>query len=213
MINKYKHISFDLDGTLVHTLPEYRYKIVPEVINKLGGSIKEKHSIDKFWFEAERDQVIKNEFNLDPDHFWNLFRKTDSPEERSKHTRAYEDAESTLRKLKKIGKVISIITGAPHFIAEMEIEKLNGAPCDFYLSIHDSEFDAKPNPESLNYAIKKLKVNPNGTLYIGNSNEDAYFAKNAGVDFAYLERKEHKFDLGDYAVATIHSLNDLFKSA
>ena len=55
MLKKYKHIAFDLDGTLVHTVPEYRYKIVPEVVSQLGGTIDSVHSIDKFWFEGGRD--------------------------------------------------------------------------------------------------------------------------------------------------------------
>ncbi len=209
MLNKYKHISFDLDGTLVHTVTEYRHKIVPEVVKKLGGTIKEKYFIDRFWFEYGRDEIIQNGFDLNPSIFWKLFRETDNPEKRSLNTRAYEDSEPTLRRLKEAGKTISIITGAPHFIAEMEIRKLNGAPHDFYLSIHDSEFNPKPDHGSFVHTLKKLNMKPEETLYVGNSNEDAYFAKNAGVDFIYLERKEHKFNLGDHSIATIHSLNEL----
>lgn len=211
MLKKYKHISFDLDGTLVHTVPEYRHKIVPEVVEKLGGTIKEKHSIDRFWFEGGRDLIIQNEFGLNPPDFWKLFREVDLPESRSAHTRAYDDSERNFRKLKAMNKTISIITGAPHFVAQLEIEKLNGAPYDFYLSIFDNKFKPKPDPGSLQYALKKLDMKPAETVYIGNSNEDAHFAKNAGVDFIYLERKEHQFDLKDYAIATIHSLDELFR--
>lgn len=209
MIRKYKHISFDLDGTLVHTIPEYRHKVVPDVVKKLGGHIKEKHSVDKFWFEAGRDTIIKDEFALEPNIFWNLFRQVDSPENRSVHTRAYIDSKPAFRRLKKLGKIISIITGAPAWIAEMEIRKLNGAPYDFYLPIGESEFKQKPDPEGFFYALKKLSVEPKDTVYIGNSNEDAHFAKNAGVDFVYLERKEHQFDLKDFAIGIIHSLDEL----
>lgn len=209
-LDRYRHLSFDLDGTLVHTIPEYRHKIVPKVVRDLGGTIRDGHSVDRFWFESGRDVIIRNDFGLEPTRFWSLFRSSDSLEERSAHTRAYEDAERTLRRLKEINKVISIITGAPHRIAQMEIEKLNRAPYDFYLSITDSEFSEKPGPKSFHYALEKLAVRPDETLYIGNSNEDAYYAKNAGVDFVYLERKEHRFDLRDYAVATIHSLDELF---
>ena len=93
----------------------------------------------------------------------------------------------------------------------MEIEKLNGAPHDFYLSIFDNGFGGKPNPESLFHVLKKLNMGLDETVYIGNSSEDAYYAKNAGVDFIYLERKEHEFDLKDYAIATINSLDELFQ--
>jgi len=209
MLRKYKHISFDLDGTLVHTVPEYRHKIVREVVNQLGGIIDNIQSIDKLWFEPDRNTTIQNEFHVNPDEFWNLFRTMDSPEKRSAHTHAYDDAERTFHKLKTADKIISIITGAPHYIAQMEIGKLNGAPHDFYLSLCD-KFSDKPNPESLLHVLEKLSIDPNETVYIGNSSEDAYYAKNAGVDFIYLERKKHDFDLKDYAVAIIHSLDELF---
>lgn len=210
MLNKYRHISFDLDGALVHTFPEYRYEIVPMVVEKLGGTIKDKHSIDRFWFESGRDEVIRNDFGLEPSRFWPFFREADSPEKRSSYIRAYDDAERTLRRLKQMNKIVSIITGAPHHIAQMEIEKLNGAPHDFYFSITDSEFTEKPNPKSFHYVLENLIVKPDETIYIGNSNEDAYYAKNAGVDFIHLDRKEHQFDLRDYVIATIHSLDELF---
>ena len=93
----------------------------------------------------------------------------------------------------------------------MEIEKLNGAPHDYYLSITDSGHEEKPNPKSFEFVMKELALQkPNTTVYIGNSNEDAYYAKNAGVDFIYLERREHPFVLDDYAICTIHSLDELF---
>jgi HAD superfamily hydrolase (TIGR01549 family) len=210
MIEKYRHISFDLDGTLVHTVPEYRHKILPEIIKTLGGSVKEIHSIDKFWFESGRDRIIRNEFNLEPEIFWELFRKIDTPKERSKHTTAYPDAEKAIKKLKNSSKVISIITGAPAWIAEMEIGKLNDIGHDYYLSIHGGGFKSKPDPKSFFHVLNKLSLKPEETLYIGNSNEDAFYAKNAGVDFLYLERKEHKFDLADYSIGKIHSLDELF---
>lgn len=208
-LKKYKHVSFDLDGTLVHTSEEYRFDIVPKIIDRLGGKLKERQSVNKFWFEANRDLVIKNEFNLDPPIFWELFRKIDTPESRSAHTNAYPDAEPAIRFLKQQGKTISIITGAPEWIAKMEIEKLNGAPHKFYLSIHHNNFKPKPAPESFFFVLDKLKIKPGESLYIGNSNEDAFFAKNAGVDFVYLCRKEHEFNLEDYCVAKVHSLEEL----
>ena len=48
------------------------------------------------------------------------------------------------------------------------------------------------------------------TLYVGNSNEDALFAHNVGVDFLYLERRKHEFDMTKYSIAEIHSLDELF---
>jgi HAD superfamily hydrolase (TIGR01549 family) len=210
LVEKYNHFSFDLDGTLVHTLPEYRHDVVPRVVSELGGTVKDKSSIDRFWFESGRDEIIKNCFSLDPAVFWKLFRRKDLPEQRALYTQAYPDAEKSLHFLREKDKLISIVTGAPHWIAKMEIEKLNSAPYDYYLSITDSEYEEKPNPKSFELVMKRLALQEaTTTVYIGNSNEDAYYAKNAGVDFIYLERKEHPFALDDYAVCAIHSLDEL----
>jgi len=210
MIKKYKHISFDLDGTLVHTLPAYRYQLLAAVVKILGGKVPIHRNIDKFWFENARDEIILKDFGLEADEFWKVFRKMDDPEKRALNTNAYSDSEPVLRKLKAAGKIVSIITGAPHNIAEFEIKKLNGAPFDYYLSIFDRGFKEKPLSESFNFVLNELKSRPEETVYIGNSNEDAYFAKNAGVDFIYLERRQHEFDSKDWVVKTIHSLEELF---
>jgi len=209
-LDSYNHISFDLDGTLVHTVAEYRHKIIPEVVRELGGHIKDAHFIDRFWFESGRDKIIQEGFNLNPAVFWKLFRARDDAKVRAAHTTAYSDAESALRKLKDLGKVTSIITGAPHWVAKMEIEKLNDAPHDFYLSLHDKGFGEKPDPRGMNYTLEQLHVTQEETLYIGNSDEDALFAKQAGVDFVYLERKEHVFEFKDFSVLAIHLLDELF---
>lgn len=208
MIKKYKHISFDLDGTLVHTLAEYRYKVLPLVAKELGGKIPGKRDMDRFWFENARDEIISKDFGFEPAAFWKLFRIMDDPVQRALHTDAYPDSEKILKALKKKNKKISIITGAPHVIAEFEIKKLNDISLDYYLSIFDSDFQEKPAPEAFHFVLKKLKVKPDETVYIGNSNEDAHFAKNAGVDFIYLERRQYEFDSKDWMA--IHSLEELF---
>ena len=213
MIENYRHISFDLDGTLVHTVPEYRYMIVPKVVERLGGVSPSKRAIDRFWFESTRNRIIESEFKLDPISFWTVYQQHDLAAERDRHTHAYDDAAPVIALLKQMGKTISIITGAPERIAKMEMAKLNGAPIDFYCSTTSHGFPEKPNPESFHFVLRKLGMSPAHTLYIGNSNEDAFFAKNAGVDFIYLERKQHEFDEKEWMVATVHSLHDLIKSS
>lgn len=210
MLKKYKHISFDLDGTLVHTLPEYRYQLLPKIAKALRGRVPTSRDIDRFWFESARDEIILKNFGFDPIDFWKIFREMDDPKERAFNTSAYLDSEIALRKLKKDGKIVSIITGVPHNIAELEMKKLNGASLDYYLSIFERGFKEKPSPESFKFVLQELKIGPEETVYIGNSNEDAYFAKNTGVDFIYLERQQHEFDSKDWIIKTIRSLEELF---
>lgn len=209
MIRPLRHISFDLDGTLVHTAPAYRHMIVPSVIAHLGGKRPAAHAVDRFWFEPNRDQIIREEFGLDPAVFWNYYRSFEVPQQRRAYTHAYEDAEPLLRALKAQGKLVSIITGAPHWIAQMEIGLLNGADYGYYHSITDGPFREKPDPASFHFVLQKLRVRPEETVYIGNGNEDAAFARNAGTAFIYIERHEHDFFSDDNALMTVHSLADL----
>lgn len=211
MLEKYKHVSFDLDGTLVHTISDYRYWIVPFVVKKLGGAISSLSAADEFWFEADRDETVSQKFKLNPETFWQLFKQIDTPRRRSKFTFAYHDVEDCFWRLNKMSKLISIITGAPLWISKMEVRKLNNAPVDFYLATNThKKLKAKPDPSGMYYVLERLAVSAQETVYIGNSNEDAIFAKNSGIDFIYLERQEHKFYLKNSAIAIIKTLNELY---
>ena len=140
-----------------------------------------------------------------------MFRKIDSAEHRAAHTFAHEDSVRSMLKLKDLGKKISIITGAPTFIAELEIKKLERTSYDHYTCLRDDgPYAKKPDPRGMHFVLEKLQHKPHETLYIGNSNEDAEFAKNAGCDFLYLERKEHEFENTDWMVGVIESLDELF---
>jgi phosphoglycolate phosphatase-like HAD superfamily hydrolase len=210
MLRKYKHISFDLDGTLVHTISDYRYWIVPFVVKKLGGAISSLSTVDEFWFEADRDETVSQKFKLNPKTFWQLFKQIDTPRRRSKFTFAYHDVEDCFWRLNKMGKLISVITGAPLWISKMEVRKLNNAPVDFYLTTNTHRrLKAKPHPSGMYYVLKRLGAATNETVYVGNSDEDAMFAQNSGVDFIYLERQEHKFNFQKTTIAIIETLNEL----
>lgn len=211
-LSKYKHISFDLDGTLVHTVPEYRHKIVPETIaNCKGKECSDPRHIDCFWFESTRDKVISDEFNLDPKDFWSAFKKIDTEHSRDEYSEAYPDAIETLQKLKEMGKVTSIITGSPDWIAKIYLSKLLDAEYDFCLCLKDSTLPNKPEPDAMFETLNKLGVDLEETLYIGNSNQDAEFAKNAGCDFVHLNRDSYELKNTDRFVGVVRSLNELFR--
>jgi len=60
-----KAVIFDLDGTLVHTAPVYRYMVVGDALETLGIENIFKKDIDDFWFrgEKERKRIIEKENN------------------------------------------------------------------------------------------------------------------------------------------------------
>lgn len=212
IIDKYKLIVFDLDGTLVHTTGEYRYFIVPKVLKKLKKNAAiSLDIIDKFWFNGERDETIAKYFHCDPKIFWKNFHKEDKLEERAKYTHVYDDVIATLKSLKKIGKKLAITTGAPKKLAQMEIGLLPENYFKKIISIHSTRYKPKPDPQSLLGYLKFCKTKANDSVYIGNSGEDLQYAKNAGVDFIYLERKKHSLNSKLKPEKTIHTLTQLLE--
>lgn len=208
LINKYQLIIFDLDGTLVHTTAEYRYYIVPKVLKKLGINKTSLNLIDKFWFDGDRDKTIQDNFKCDKDLFWKVFRKEDNFEQRAKYTHAYDDVEESVKKLKKLNKLLAITTGAPKWIAKIETNLIPKNNFAKITSITSTRYKAKPHPESLLGCLKFCNTKANKAVYIGNSREDSQYAKAAGVDFIYLERREHNFS-GEF-ITTINTLTELF---
>ncbi|HEU0050506.1 MAG TPA: HAD family hydrolase [Patescibacteria group bacterium] len=209
MIEGYSHISFDLDGTLVGTRAEYRHQIIPPIIKELGGSCDDPESIDRFWFEIGRSKIIKEEFRIDPEKFWQRFREVDPPVRRAEFTTAYPDVKNALGRLKILGKKISVITGSPASIAKAELEKLGSIEFDHICSIHDEGFREKPAPDGMHDTLKKLGEQASETLYIGNGMEDALFAEAAGCGFIFLNRNEYTFP-NSQKLTSIETLHQLF---
>ncbi len=209
LINKYKLIIFDLDGTLVHTTAEYRYFIVPHVLKKIGVSKKPNLKlIDKFWFDGNRNSTIINNFKCDKDLFWKVFHKEDNADQRAIYTHAYDDVEESVKKLKKLNKLLAITTGAPKWIAKIETNLIPKNEFLKIISITSTRYKAKPHPESLIGCLKYYGIKAQDSVYIGNSGEDGIYANAAKVDFIYLERREHSFS--GKSITTINTLKDLF---
>lgn len=205
----YKAVIFDLDGTLVHTTPEYRYKIVGQTLKDLGTKSSD-HYIDRFWFEARRDEIIKNHFKLEPELFWQTYRKYDTPELREQFTRLYDDIDF-IKELKRKGYKIGIVTGSPMPIAFLEIKMLGEENFDEIVITHSSSgIKHKPHPHGLLECLNKLGIKKEEAIYVGNADEDVITAKNAQVFDVLLKRGEHTF-LEINPSLTILSLYELRK--
>lgn len=112
LLNKYTLLVFDLDGTLVHTTAEYRYFVVPKVLERLGQDAAKitLKSIDKFWFDGDRESTISEHFKVDPYKFWKTYHKYDLPQTGKRFTRHYEDVLPALKAFKKKKKLLAIAT-------------------------------------------------------------------------------------------------------
>ncbi len=204
-----KAIVFDLDGTLVHTEPDYRYLVVGETLKELGAQAS-KRDIDRFWFEGDRDRIIQERFGFEVADFWEVFRKHDLPSKRAKFTKPYEDTTIMLPRLKGRGYKLGIVTGAPKEIAMMEVGLLESGLIDTVVMANPlMGVKLKPDPEGLHKCLRMLGVQNTGTPYVGNGSEDVGAAKAAGMVDVLLKRGDNN-TTGLEPSRVITSLHDLW---
>lgn len=188
----YKAVIFDLDGTLVHTMPEYRYKIVGQTLDELRIKSCKEH-IDQFWFGKNRDQIISDYFGLESDIFWEVYGRYDQIDLRKEFSEAYGDVDF-IDELKQTGYKVGIVTGVPYPIMNLEVGMLGSHKFDAIVIAQISNgIKPKPDPQGLYVCLNQLNVKANEAIYIGNGAEDVEAAQNAGMFDVLLDRKEYSF--------------------
>lgn len=95
----YTTVVFDLDGTLVRTAEKYVVETLSKTLTKFGKILKMGLTV-AFWFDYNRDEIIKEQFCIEPKAFWTEFAKEDNIDIRRKYVSTYNDIKylSTLKK-------------------------------------------------------------------------------------------------------------------
>jgi phosphoglycolate phosphatase-like HAD superfamily hydrolase len=196
----YDAFVFDLDGTLVYTPPEFRYSLVGGILGRLGLADAQVRSMqgamDVFWFCPDRSETVRSRFGVDPEEFWEEYRRRDTVDLRRMYARPYDDWE-IIKELKRCGKKTGIVTSAPQHIADFEIGLL-GKPDGLFDSVVLARthmgVNKKPHPQGLVVCMQEPGVDRERASYTGNSEEDVLMAGAAGVCSVLIERGEHVVD-------------------
>lgn len=201
----YEGIMFDLDGTLVHTEPEYRYTLVGQTLHTFDRTATE-FEIDTFWFRGGRDKFVRNVFGVDVDKFWARFRELDTVEIRAQHTKLYDDI-SFLQELRDHGKKVGIVTAAPSHVAELELA-LIGDVDDVVLASESNGILPKPSPDGIYKCLDLLGLKT--APFVGNSDEDVGAAEAAQVPDILIDRGEYDFGItASINITSLYELRDL----
>jgi phosphoglycolate phosphatase-like HAD superfamily hydrolase len=205
---KFEAYIFDLDATLIYTAPEHRRILVKEMVLGRMGKTCSDEDVGKFWFEMDRDRIIKEIFRVDPELFWTIYKEHDSVDLRKKYTKTYSDVK-VLDILKKGGSKIGIFTQAPKHIADFEVSLLGDQYLDVVVSARESSgIRPKPHPHGLEECMRILGVDSDITCCVGNGREDILSAKAASVFDILIDRGEYKFQ-DVFPSLTIKSLYEL----
>lgn len=185
MVKKYKAIIFDLDGTLINSLP-YHFLAFKDLLLEHGIRIADSHLRVLMGLSTEDIlKELKKKYKYD-------YKNLDLREERRFHyfkflgqrDIVFKGAKKLLEKLRLQYK-IAIATGSSPIVFNHSTKNDFQILFDEVITISNVK-KGKPDPEQLFLAAKKLRVKPSDCLMIGDSIYDAMAAKRAKMDFIGL---------------------------
>ncbi|MCQ2796613.1 MAG: HAD family hydrolase [Bacilli bacterium] len=192
----YKHLIFDLDGTIVDTLPS--------IIKSINLTLKHFKAPYQYTIKDGPRLVgwgtpylVKTAFkdeNCDYEKIVKYYLPTQA-KVHLKQAKLFPGIKETLATLKKRGYILYIATNKPIEVGPPTINKLYGK--DFFkdASYQKLKTPKKPDPYVVNEIIKRNHLKRKECLYIGDSEVDIATAKNAKIDcllvtFGYGRYKE-----------------------
>ena len=186
-----KYIIFDLDGTLINSIPDMCREI-SLFLNKHGRrALSEAETVSvigngatvllKGAFSLTGEAIKENEM---PDLLaaWlDQYGKAEMAE-----TKPYPHVEETLGKLKERGCRLAVCTNKPHTPTEAILTKLDLKK--YFDAILDADAlpERKPRPEPLWEAVRRMGGTNDSAVMVGDSETDAETARAAGVPVVLL---------------------------
>jgi len=182
----YKLCVFDLDGTLVNTIADIAYACnyalalqgYPECEEdsyryKVGNGMRMicKRALPEEI--RENDEILENTIRI-----YNAYYC----EHCCDRSKAYPGIPEMIRALNAAGVKCAVISNKPHPQTMIVMRTLFGENDFAYIEGQSDRFAKKPAPDTLLDCIEKMGVTKEETVYVGDSDVDAIFAHNAGVD-------------------------------
>ena len=182
----FKAIIFDLDGTLVEFTYRFREakKSVIKYLSEIGIRFSDKtyeYSIQDIIDEVTKTLKNNNEHKLEDvlNEIEIILGRFEI--EASKNTRLHKDAITVLRKLKEKDYSLAIVTNNGRNATLSTLNRLDLTKYFDVIITRSEVSKLKPNPEGIETALKLLKVEPNKTMFVGDSTLDINAGTSGGV--------------------------------
>ena len=209
-----KAIIFDMDGTLISSLPVI-YHCENEISRKyLKTSLTLEDVVSKFGPPAHA--IIKDMTRNLPDadqsrailDYYECYRTHVS-------TRGlvFPGITDLLRRIKKSGRRLALFTGVEKNMMEYTLNPFKLSEFFEARITADDIQRSKPDPEGINLALSRLKIDASESMYVGDSPADIIAGKRAGVlTGAALWSPENRGDPTtehpDYEFRSVQQLSD-----
>lgn len=190
---KYQAALFDLDGTLVDSVPDIAHA-ANEMLHAMGREKLPLSDLRNFVGKGTA-VLIKRALSAKLDytepeitlfeqaeHFFNLFYHQSN----GTKSELYPNVIKGLQRLKENGVKLAIVTNKPEQFTLPLVEKIGLTPFFDLVVSGDSCALKKPHPDQLFYACKKLGIKVENTVFIGDSLNDTQAANAAKMDVLVL---------------------------
>jgi len=216
-LRKPKMVLFDVDGTLVDSVPDLAF-CVNAMMRELGMPERPEGSV-RHWVGNGVERLVQRALTDDldgmPDE--DLFARAMPifndfyAENTSKRSHLYEGVREGMDYVKRAGYRVGAVTNKA---AQFTIPLLTtlGLHDDFEIIISgDTLSEKKPSPMPLNYAAAQLGVSAEDSLMVGDSKSDVKAARAAGFQIVCMSYGyNHGEDIRDYEPdAVIDSMTEL----
>jgi phosphoglycolate phosphatase len=196
MIAPVAAVGFDLDGTLVDTLPDLAHAVnetltalgLPTLTREETGKLVG-HGVERL---VEGALAGKERRRVPAEQFYRALSLFDGYYGRSvfSQSRLYPDVLETLQALAAAGMPTCCITNKARRFTEPLLEWAGLAPHLRFSQTPASSAERKPSPTMLRVACERLSISPERFLFVGDSMVDLAAARAAGcpamlVDYGY----------------------------
>lgn len=212
-MNKFTHLCFDLDGTLVDS-SQTIFRATVYTLDKLGIN----SDIDEKKFEAmigKHFVDIFSELGVNVPDFELFIRiYKENYFEQMIYSTLYPEVEETLEKIKESGNTVSLLTTKVQDQADRIIDYFNLRKYfDLVMGRRDG-MKYKPSPDPLLFICNELKIGLNNTLMVGDTELDIQCGKTAGaktcaVLYGYRTEEMLKIHKPDYLINSISGILSL----
>ncbi len=176
-------ILFDLDGTLLYTIKDIQ-SCLNTVIVKYGYSAVSEETTLKCIGYGARELIIRSTGEKNADKVDAMLKEYSVLQENcdNSKTEIYKGVGELLKKLKKEGYKLGIVSNKPNNVTQVVVkEKLGEYGFDYYTGCLET-LKTKPDPALVNLCLKNLNAKTSEAIYVGDSEVDVKTFKNAGVD-------------------------------
>ncbi|WP_070970610.1 phosphoglycolate phosphatase [Vibrio sonorensis] len=222
MLNNIKLVAFDLDGTLLDSVPDLAIA-ADKAVQALGfPTVTEEQVRDYVGNGADVliGRSLSQSLTIDPQLTDELRAKArelfDDFYDQTGHANShlYPGVKETLEVLHKAGFTLALVTNKPSRFVPEVLEK--HAIKHFFTDVlgGDSFPEKKPNPMALNWLMEKHGIGASEMLMVGDSKNDILAAKNAGchsfgLTYGYNHGEPISVSDPDYVSDTVAELIDV----